>query len=122
MDELINKVVDQLGIDENITRRPGMPTSILKSHVGRFRLFGILTKLKGAEALIKVLKQPLPGNTARSVEAKVRSFRSLVLKWSPSWLPSWHIEAVPWRLMYLRPSHARVSRGRAGFVRFVEQT
>jgi hypothetical protein len=42
------------------------PTSFLKSHVGRFRLFGILTKLKGAEALIKVLKKPLP-ETPRGV-------------------------------------------------------
>jgi hypothetical protein len=82
MDELIKKVVDQLGLDEEITRKAlGALLGFLKSHVGEdFDFSEILTKLKGSEALIKSAEEEsLPKDiAARSVEGG-SPFVSLIL-------------------------------------------
>jgi hypothetical protein len=82
MDKLIKKVVDQLGLDEEITRKAlGALLIFLKSHVGEdFDFSEILTKLEGAEALIKSAEEePLPeDNNARGAQGG-STFLSLIV-------------------------------------------
>jgi hypothetical protein len=75
LDKLIKEVVDQLGLDGEITRKAlglGALLSFLKSRVGEaFDFSEILTKLEGAEALIRrsAEEEPLPEeNTARGAQ------------------------------------------------------